>query len=54
MRSGEDKPYYVIRKNVDNTLSEQDINNIVDDAVRELIQNAIAKGGKDALMVRYG
>lgn len=49
MRSGEDKPYYVIRKNVDNTLSEQDINNIVDDAVRELIQNAIAKGGKDAL-----
>ena len=49
MRSGEDAPYYVVRKNVDNHLSDQDIKNIVDDVVREIIQNAVAKGGKDAL-----
>lgn len=54
MRSGEDTPYYVVRKNVDNHLSDQDIENIVDDVVRGIIQNAVAKGGKDALMVRYG
>lgn len=54
MRSGEDTPYYVVRKNVDNHLSDQDIKNIVDDVVRGIIQNAVAKGGKDALMVRYG
>lgn len=49
MRSGEDTPYYVVRKNVDNHLSDQDIKNIVDDVVRGIIQNAVAKGGKDAL-----
>ena len=49
MRSGEDTPYYVVRKNVDNHLSDQDIENIVDDVVRGIIQNAVAKGGKDAL-----
>lgn len=49
MRSGEDTPYYVVRKNVDNHLSNQDIKNIVDDVVRGIIQNAVAKGGKDAL-----
>ena len=49
MQSGEDTPYYVVRKNVDNHLSDQDIKNIVDDVVRGIIQNAVAKGGKDAL-----
>lgn len=49
MRSGEDTPYYVVRKNVDNHLSDQDIKNIVDDVVRGIIQNAVAKGGKDVL-----
>ena len=49
MSSGEDTPYYVVRKNVDNHLSDQDIKNIVDDVVRGIIQNAVAKGGKDAL-----
>lgn len=49
MPSGEDTPYYVVRKNVDNHLSDQDIKNIVDDVVRGIIQNAVAKGGKDAL-----
>ena len=49
MQSGEDTPYYVVRKNVDNHLSDQDIKNIVDDVVRGIIQNAVAKGGKEAL-----
>lgn len=49
MPSGEDTPYYVVRKNVDNHLSDQDIKNIVDDVVRGIIQSAVAKGGKDAL-----
>ncbi len=49
MQPGEDTPYYVVRKNVDNHLSDQDIKNIVDDVVRGIIQNAVAKGGKDAL-----
>ena len=49
MSSGEDTPYYVVRKNVDNHLSDQDIKNIVDDVVRGIIQNAVAEGGKDAL-----
>lgn len=49
MQSGEGTPYYVVRKNVDNHLSDQDIKNIVDDVVRGIIQNAVAKGGKEAL-----
>lgn len=49
MQPGEDTPYYVVRKNVDSHLSDQDIKNIVDDVVRGIIQNAVAKGGKDAL-----
>lgn len=54
MRSDEDTPFYVVRKNVDSHLSDLDIKNIVDDVVRGIIQNAVAEGGKDALMVRYG
>lgn len=49
MQSGEGTPYYVVRKNVDNHLSDQDVKNIVDDVVRGIIQNAVAKGGKEAL-----
>ena len=49
MKSDEDIPYYVVRKNVDSRLSDQDIKNIVDDVVRGIIQNAVAEGGKDAL-----
>ena len=49
MRSDEDTPFYVVRKNVDSHLSDLDIKNIVDDVVRRIIQNAVAEGGKDAL-----
>lgn len=49
MRSDEDMPFYVVRKNVDSHLSDLDIKNIVDDVVRRIIQNAVAEGGKDAL-----
>ena len=49
MRSDEDTPFYVVRKNVDSHLSDLDIKNIVDDVVRGIIQNAVAEGGKDAL-----
>lgn len=49
MRSDEDMPFYVVRKNVDSHLSDLDIKNIVDDVVRIIIQNAVAEGGKDAL-----
>lgn len=49
MKSDEYIPYYVVRKNVDSRLSDQDIKNIVDDVVRGIIQNAVAEGGKDAL-----
>ena len=49
MKSGENTPFYVVRKNVDSHLSDLDIKNIVDDVVREIIQNAVAEGGKDAL-----
>lgn len=49
MRSDEDMPFYVVRKNVDSHLSNLDIKNIVDDVVRRIIQNAVAEGGKDAL-----
>lgn len=49
MRSDEDTPFYVVRKNVDSHLTDLDIKNIVDDVVRRIIQNAVAEGGKDAL-----
>ena len=49
MKSDEDTPFYVVRKNVDSHLSDLDIKNIVDDVVRGIIQNAVAEGGKDAL-----
>lgn len=49
MRSDEDTPFYVVRKNVDSHLSDLDIKNIVDDVVRRIIQNVVAEGGKDAL-----
>lgn len=49
MKSDEDMPFYVVRKNVDSHLSDLDIKNIVDDVVRRIIQNAVAEGGKDAL-----
>ena len=49
MKSGEDTPFYVVRKNVDSHLGDLDIKNIVDDVVRGIIQNAVAEGGKDAL-----
>lgn len=49
MRSDEDTPFYVVRKNVDSHLSDLDIKNIVDDVVRGIIQNAVAEGSKDAL-----
>lgn len=49
MRSDEDTPFYVVRKNVDSHLSDLDIKNIVDDVVRGIIQNAVAEGDKDAL-----
>ena len=49
MRSDEDTPFYVVRKNVDSHLSDLDIKNIVDYVVRGIIQNAVAEGGKDAL-----